>query len=108
MLIFVDILQIARRKSLDISMKEKIIELRDKCVTQQAIACTLKINQSNVCRTISEYQKSDFIGGHKPGGGRKRITNCRGKQTINRIVKNGFSTLIAYRKCLSELMSKSA
>ena len=33
-----------RRKSLDISMKEKTIELHDKCVTQQAIACTLKIN----------------------------------------------------------------
>jgi len=56
-LIFVDILQMDRRKSLDISMKEKIIELHDKCVTQQAIACTLKINQSTVCRTISEYKK---------------------------------------------------
>jgi len=58
--------------------ERKIIELHDKCVTQQAIACTLKINQSTVCRTISEYIKSDFIVGHKPGGGRKRITTCRG------------------------------
>ena len=57
MLIFVDILQKGRRKSLDISMKEKIIELYDKYVTQQPIACTLKINQCTVCKTISEYKK---------------------------------------------------
>ena len=42
MLIFVDIFQMGRIKSLDISIKEKIIELHDKCVTQQTIACTLK------------------------------------------------------------------
>jgi len=71
---------------------------------QQAIACTLKINQSTVCTIISKYKKGDFIFGHKPGGGRKRITNCRVERTINRMVrKNMFSTLIAYRKCLSEL-----
>jgi len=46
-----------RRKSLNISMKENIIKLHDKCVTQQAIACTLKINQSIVCTNISEYEK---------------------------------------------------
>jgi len=57
MLICVDILQMGRKKSLYISMKEKIIELHDKCVTQQAIACTLNINQSTICRTISEYKK---------------------------------------------------
>ena len=57
MLIFVDILQMGRKKSLDISIKEKIIELHDKCVAQQAITCILKINQSTVCRTISEYKK---------------------------------------------------
>jgi len=50
MLIFVDILQMDR-------WKEKIIELHDKCVTQQAIAFTLKNYQSTVCRTISEYKK---------------------------------------------------
>jgi len=57
MLIFVDILQMGKRKSPDISMKEKFIELHDKCVTQQTIACILKINQSTVYRTISEYKK---------------------------------------------------
>ena len=75
------ILQMGKRKSLDVSMK-------DKCVTQQAIACTLKINH------YLWIQKSDFIVGNKSGGGRKGITNCRDKQTINRIVrKNRFSTL---------------
>jgi len=53
---------------------------------------------------ISEYKKSDFIVGHKPGGGKKRIMNCRDERAINRIVmKNRFITLIAYRKSLSEL-----
>ena len=66
-----------RRKSPDISMKQKMIELHDKYVIQQAIACTLKINQSSVCKTIFEYKKSDFIVEHKPSGGRKRIENCR-------------------------------
>ena len=42
-------------------MKEKIIELYDKCVTQHGIACTLMINQSNICRTISEYKGSDLL-----------------------------------------------
>ena len=67
------------------------------------IACTLKINQSTVCR-LSLNTKNDFIVEHKPGGGRKRITNCRDERTINKIVrKNRFSTLIAYWKSLSEL-----
>ena len=53
---------------------------------------------------LSLNTKNDFIVDHKPGGGRKRITNCRNERTINRIVrKNRFSTLIAYRKSLSEL-----
>jgi len=90
MLIFVDILKMGRRKSLDISMKENIIELHDRCVTQQAISCTLKINQSTVCRTISEYKTSDFIIWHNHGGERKRITNCRDVDVSN-ILYNYFT-----------------
>jgi len=109
MLIFIDILQMGRRKSLDISMKENIIELLDKCVTQQAIACTLKINRGTVCRTISKYKISDFIVGHKPGGGRKIITNCRDERIINRIVRKNSSThsLLTGKVCLN-LISTSA
>jgi len=97
-----------RRKSLDISMKEKIIELHDKFVTQQAIPSTLKINQSTVCRTISEYKKGDFIVGHKPGGRIKRITNCRDQRTINRIVrKMGSAHLLLTGNVCLNLMSTS-
>jgi len=54
-----------RRKSLDISMKEIILEHHDKCVTQQVIACTLKINLW--------IQKSDFIVGHRPAEEEKEL-----------------------------------
>ena len=79
-----------------------MIELHDKRVTQQAIAYTLKVNQS----TIYKITKSNFIVGHKPGGGRKRITNCRNERTINRIVrKNRFSNSLLTRKVCLTLMS---
>jgi len=71
--------------------------------------CTLKINQSTVCRTNSENKKSDFIVGHKSGGGRERITNCRDERTINRLFRKIGSahSLLIGKVCLN-LMSTLA